>query len=153
MRLPLTVFALLLACVALACRQDEKGDSRLPSKVANPQLSEEERKAQVAADLKLKQADARARIAVLTAALHRYYLDTDDFPENLSALTRSDPNGRYKATVTDKQLLDPWNRPFHYDPTKRNDDDMPRIWSDGPPPHRPEDRIDNWEEKKDDAGK
>jgi hypothetical protein len=56
------------------------------------------------------------------------------------------PDKLEELDVTSTALVDPWGRPYHYDPTKLHPEtDRPLIWSDGPNPGQAGSKISNWE--------
>jgi hypothetical protein len=87
---------------------------------------------------------ARADLEVLTRALDTYALVYDgSYPKALDELTRD--KGERKAFVSPKGLLDPWGRPYRYEPkTLHPATGRPLVYSQGPRPGDPAGRIRNW---------
>jgi Type II secretion system (T2SS), protein G len=61
-------------------------------------------------------------------------------PDELKILTENQNSG-----LTANDLVDPWGRPYHYDPGECHPDtQQPRVWSEGPNPGEPGSIIANW---------
>src|SRR6202035_1302650 len=74
-----------------------------------------------------------------------YFAKHDKYPENLEALAQTHSNGS-PPLVSEKGLIDPWGRPYHYDPQKLHPKtERPLIWSDGPNPGEDGSKISNWD--------
>ena len=87
----------------------------------------------------------RARLAIknLEKAVMTYK-NSYDFPEKLEILTDDKANAA-GALLSASALIDPWGRPFHYDPNQLHPDTgMPLIWSDGASPGQPGSKIESW---------
>jgi hypothetical protein len=80
----------------------------------------------------------------IEAALHSYYAKHQTWPEKLDMLTV--PELDVGAALLQKgDLIDPWGRPYQYDPNQLNPrTGTPRVWSDGPDPGNPDKKIANW---------
>jgi hypothetical protein len=92
---------------------------------------------------------AKADLQVLTQALDAYaVLNNGSYPESLEVLTQN--KGDQKALVTPKALLDPWGRPYVYEPTTLHPTTgRPLVYSQGPRPGDKAGRIRNWTAPKD----
>ena len=56
------------------------------------------------------------------------------YPENLQVLMVRDEQGYGPYIRSQEDLLDPWNRPYNYDPSGTNNGGLkPDIWCDMPP--------------------
>ncbi len=78
-----------------------------------------------------KASTARAQIKHIDESVQIYKLERDEFPATLQELTR--PNNDQPAMLTSHDLIDPWKRPYKYDPAgPRNKGLQPDIWTDGP---------------------
>jgi Type II secretion system (T2SS), protein G len=90
--------------------------------------------------------DSRAKMDVryLETALQMYHEKNKNWPEDLEKLTEPPPDGR--AALLEKGfLIDPWRRPYQYDPNQLHPTTgIPRVWSDGPDPGNPDKKIANW---------
>jgi hypothetical protein len=76
---------------------------------------------------------ARADVEALTRAAQAYKVQHGDYPPSLKALTEPQPDGG-KPFLEKRSLLDPWGRPYQYDPAgEKNNGFRPDIWSLGPP--------------------
>jgi hypothetical protein len=65
------------------------------------------------------------------------------WPENLQILGKPQADGGLH--VVEEYLVDPWGRPYHFDPRQLHPEtNTPLIWSDGPDPTNPDGRITNW---------
>jgi hypothetical protein len=75
---------------------------------------------------------ARARAKAIASATFQYYSYKDEFPPSLKALTLPQPNG-VGPFLKPAELIDPWGKPYHYDPIGRtNGGDAPDIWAVSP---------------------
>jgi hypothetical protein len=62
-------------------------------------------------------------------------------PESLQQLVQPRDDG--PAILEKRALIDPWDQPYHYDPSQLHPvTGVPRIWSDGPPDQK--EPISNW---------
>jgi len=91
--------------------------------------------------------ESKEKIAMMGAkniekAVEAYKLNNGDFPDNLQVLTQPE-NGK-AAYLEDKDLLDPWGRPYQYDPSKRSKTQKPLIFSQGANPGNPQGQIRNF---------
>jgi hypothetical protein len=87
---------------------------------------------------------AKTDVLALEKALESYKARNGSWPESLRVLAESDRHGN-PAFIPERLLLDPWGRPYQFDPQQlRPEIGVPLIWSDGPDPSDPEDRITNW---------
>ncbi len=69
----------------------------------------------------------------LTKAVQTYKLDHGDYPASLEALLvrTEDGHGPYLDNV--EALVDPWGRPYQYNPAGPNNNGLkPDIWSESP---------------------
>jgi hypothetical protein len=86
---------------------------------------------------------AQARLQVLTGAVQSYFVAKGDYPDNLPALL--DNSEGIPDYVDMSDLVDPWGRPYHYEPqTRHPTKGTPLIYSDGPTPGDPSQRLRNW---------
>jgi len=58
---------------------------------------------------------AQAECKAIAAQCSMYYADYGQFPPNLETLTQVQPDGR-GAYIPPEKLLDPWKKPYQYDP-------------------------------------
>jgi hypothetical protein len=89
----------------------------------------------------------RAKIAVhsLEVAVEAYAARNGAHPPDLKTLTVVDPNTGARAALEAKHLIDPWGRPYVYEPTTVHPTSgRPLIYSQGPHPKDPASRIANW---------
>jgi hypothetical protein len=85
----------------------------------------------------------QAQLQALTTALRAYRVARGDYPDDLQAL--ADTAEAMPAYVDRSALLDPWGRPYHYEPHIRHPTDgTPLVYSDGPTPGDAGKRIRNW---------
>jgi len=85
----------------------------------------------------------KADVKALTQAVQAYNTRYGDYPQSLEVLTTRNPQDGSKATLSRESLLDPWNRPYVYEPhTIHPDTGVPRIYSQGPPSSQGQ--IANW---------
>jgi general secretion pathway protein G len=87
----------------------------------------------------------KANVMALDQQVQAYRVRHGDYPPDLVTLTQLGPNGE-AATIENKMLLDPWNRPYTYEPHSLHPlTRKPHIYSEGPMPGSPGSRISNWE--------
>jgi hypothetical protein len=92
-----------------------------------------------------KEDRAKLDCKALGTAISTYVVKNGKFPESLQALAQRQPSGD-DALIEEKSLIDPWGRPYHYDPDQRHETtDRPLIWSDGPNADDPHSKISNWD--------
>jgi Type II secretion system (T2SS), protein G len=88
---------------------------------------------------------ATLQIKSLETVVTAYFVRHGAYADSLKALTQRQPDGG-PAMLVETGLLDPWERPYLYDPKQRNPKtDRPLIWSQGPNPGQPGSIIANWE--------
>jgi hypothetical protein len=89
-----------------------------------------------------KETHAIVGIKDLEQAVSAYYLDYDQYPNELADLTVTLPDGK-AAKLPQTALTDPWGQPYGYEPKNLHPQTKkPRIWSSGEPgARRP---ITNW---------
>jgi hypothetical protein len=76
---------------------------------------------------------AKVDIKILETAVMKYFVDNGVYPQSLQILTQPDPNGN-RAALELKDLIDPWNQPYVFDPSQLDQrTGRPRIFSQGPP--------------------
>jgi hypothetical protein len=86
---------------------------------------------------------ARAGVQTLTLAAEAYEARFGQRPPQLQSLLAT-PAGAFIGP-TAECLLDPWGRPYRYDPAgPRNNGLKPDVWSDGPDPADRVGVIGNW---------
>jgi general secretion pathway protein G len=74
---------------------------------------------------------ARAQIIHLSQAVEAYKLDMGEYPESLQVLTQ--PTEGKPAYVEAKELADPWQQPYVYEPQNLNPSTFrPKIYSSHP---------------------
>lgn len=89
---------------------------------------------------------ARLGVAEIAKAVDIYRLRFGP-PQSLEQLVNRTPDGGPALLDDRAKLLDPWNRPYIYDPTSLHPtSDKPHIYSEGPYPGNPASRISNWNE-------
>lgn len=87
---------------------------------------------------------AKTDIKSLETAVAAYQSRHGRLPENLTKLAEIQPDGG-PAYIEESLLIDPWARPYHYDPNRRHPESgKPQIWTAGPDPANPEYKIANW---------
>jgi general secretion pathway protein G len=75
---------------------------------------------------------ARTQANALASAAEQYYARNGEFPPSLEMLTQPQPDGS-GAFFGPEKLLDPWNKPFQYDPSgPRNQGNKPDVWTTNP---------------------
>jgi len=74
---------------------------------------------------------ARTQVQELTHAVEAYRIRYGEYPQSLAALTQPGPDG--KATLEPNALVDPWMRPYQYNPqgSHHPTTGKPDIWSGG----------------------
>jgi hypothetical protein len=86
---------------------------------------------------------AKVDVQVLTRACQAYQLGFGTLPEKLEQLLQP-PNGGLSFLEKKDSLLDPWGRPYKYDPKgPKNGGKRPDVWSLGPR-HVKDGIIGNW---------
>jgi hypothetical protein len=91
---------------------------------------------------------ARIDVKTLTTAVETYYVRDGVYPASLQVLTQKQPDGG-AAFLSAKALIDPWGRPYVYEPgTLHPTKGTPLIYSHGPRPGDKAGRIANWSVKK-----
>jgi general secretion pathway protein G len=80
-----------------------------------------------------KLSTAKMKISQLTQYCKTYRLNNGDiYPPSLDVLTQMQPNGGSPLALP-QELLDPWNKPFQYDPSGANNMSMqPDIFTVSP---------------------
>jgi general secretion pathway protein G len=77
----------------------------------------------------------------LTQAVEAYNIRYGEYPASLLVLAQMQPDGG-KPFLEEHGLVDPWGRPYEYDPQGTNNGGLkPDIWSNGPDGANP---IGNW---------
>ncbi len=86
---------------------------------------------------------AKRGVVTLQRAVNNYALNEKRWPATLQEVCEPSPVRQFKYALT-RDLLDPWGRPFEYEPdTRHPNTNMPLIYSHGPPGmNKP---IRNWE--------
>src|SRR5262245_34395552 len=79
-----------------------------------------------------KEKIAAMGVKKLEQAAVSYKLTYQNYPENLAIL--AEPSDGKAAYIEEKDLYDPWNRPYQYDPQQLSKTGMPRIFSQGANP-------------------
>jgi hypothetical protein len=64
-----------------------------------------------------READARRQVGVIDSAIRTHLVTTGELPPDLQTLTMPDKAGR--AALGDRDLIDPWGKPYAYDPHYR----------------------------------
>jgi general secretion pathway protein G len=76
-----------------------------------------------------KRDTARTQANALSQAAEQYYTRHGEFPASLDLLTQPQPDGS-GAFFGAEKLLDPWNRPYQYNPAgPRNMGNRPDVWT------------------------
>ena len=93
---------------------------------------------------------AKASVRYLTTAVQAFEIKYGDPPARLELLLTPPDGGR--AFVEKDSLLDPWGRPYQFDPQGlKNKGLKPDVWSQGPDPNDKTKIIGNWpDDKKED---
>jgi hypothetical protein len=87
---------------------------------------------------------SKADLRNLESGLVAYHQIHKHWPDKSERLTERLPNGG-AALLKEYQLVDPWGRPYHYDPKLLHETiSIPRVWSVGPDPGNPDKKIANW---------
>jgi type II secretion system protein G len=88
---------------------------------------------------------AKSGVMGLTQQVQIYKTQNGDYPPDLLTLTRPGNDGT-AAALKESALLDPWGRPYMYEPTTLHPlTKEPRIYSQGPNPGLPGSIISNWD--------
>jgi hypothetical protein len=104
----------------------------------------EKKPARDAAQEMEKERVAQVQVKTLTVAAQVYFINNASWPRSLTDLARPQPNGG-KKFVDANALVDPWGKPYQYDPKgRRNEGDHPDVWTVTPGGKT----IGNWPEKK-----
>ena len=74
-----------------------------------------------------KSSKAKMDCSHISSAVEAYNIETGNYPGSLQELLQ--PVGSKPAYLSDKDLLDPWNRPYSYDPNSRNSLGKPKIFT------------------------
>ncbi len=92
---------------------------------------------------KAREDTARMGVSELEKAVEAYKVAYGDYPTDLTILTQA-IEGR-PAALQERALLDPWQRPYVYEPgTRHPQTGRPRIYSQGPNPGDASKVISNW---------
>jgi hypothetical protein len=76
-------------------------------------------------------------------AVEGFNMRYGDYPPDLLTLTQ--PIENKPAVLEEHALLDPWGRPYNYEPDNRHPlTGKPLVYSHGPTPGDPNSRITNW---------
>jgi general secretion pathway protein G len=78
----------------------------------------------------------------LEQAVMGYYTEYGIYPQSLEILLQPDQETG-KARLEQRQLFDPWNNPYQYQPQNLSLTGIPLIFSNGPP-SKPK-QISNWD--------
>src|SRR5438270_13000719 len=79
-----------------------------------------------------KEDTATAQCRVLEQAATAFKIRQGDYPASLDALTQQAPDGS-AAAVEPEALMDPWGRPYQYDPSGgHNGGRKPDVWTTTP---------------------
>jgi hypothetical protein len=106
-----------------------------------------EQKAKQQVELFGKLTRAREGVTALDKAVAAYKVRQGNYPESLKALTQGE-DGK-PALIEEAALLDPWGRPYVYEPQALHPEDRrPLIYSRGPDPEKPAGAIRNWKMEK-----
>jgi general secretion pathway protein G len=89
-----------------------------------------------------KEGAAKMQVKNIETAVMSYNLDHKQFPESLNVLTQ--PSEGKAAYLKQKDLVDPWNRPFEYHPDQLSSTGEPLIMSQGANPGQSK-VIRNWD--------
>lgn len=85
---------------------------------------------------------ARVQAKLLSDACDAYKVREGIYPESLEVLVQG-------GKVAQEALIDPWGRPYQYNPTgPKNKGLRADVWSQGPDPKDPKGIIGNWQEEK-----
>lgn len=109
---PTFVAAAFLAFTVAGCASENAG-------VAKAKAEAEAKAAQAKAEAELaKIQTAQAGIANVVRAVESFKLKKGYLPESLQQLILVDPEDGTPALLREKDLLDPWQRQYQYDPTR-----------------------------------
>jgi hypothetical protein len=86
---------------------------------------------------------AKDDVLALEKAVAAYQQRNGKLPAKLEVLAELDADG-YPAYIKKTMLIDPWGRPYGYDPRQLHNSTTPLIWSLGPDPADPSTKIQNW---------
>jgi hypothetical protein len=87
---------------------------------------------------------AKVDVQTLTRAVDTYFITNGEYPQTLKQLTEKQLDGG-RPFLEAKALIDPWGRPYVYEPNTRDEQTgRPLIYSQGPRPGDPAGRIRNW---------
>lgn len=87
---------------------------------------------------------AKVQMRNIENVLQNYKMTHGDYPPSLQVLTIPE-NGK-AAPLTQQQILDPWNRPYVYQPSTLNPStQIPLLYSQGVNPGNQAGRIQNWQ--------
>jgi Type II secretion system (T2SS), protein G len=87
---------------------------------------------------------AKMDVKSLETVVTVYLTKHGAYPESLHELTQADPADDSPPPLTERGLLDPWQRPYNYNPLLLHPTNgKPLIWTEGPPGKNM--RISNWE--------
>lgn len=79
-----------------------------------------------------KEGIAKASANQLAAAAEQFYAKNQEFPASLDVLAQPQADGSGAYFPPDK-LLDPWRKPFQYDPSgQHNGGNKPDVWTTTP---------------------
>jgi general secretion pathway protein G len=88
---------------------------------------------------------AKTGAMALDQQVNAYRVRHGDYPPDLLTLTQPGSDGT-PAALESKVLLDPWSRPYVYEPANLHPlTRKPHIYSEGPSPGTPGSRVSNWE--------
>jgi hypothetical protein len=88
---------------------------------------------------------AKTDTLTLEKALLTFKANHGAWPDDLQTLAEIDPRSGHGALIRESMLLDPWGRPYHFDPSQVHPETGAiLVWSDGPEPGEPDSRITNW---------
>jgi hypothetical protein len=91
-----------------------------------------------------RQERAKVNLKVLSVAVTKYFIDQGQYPPSLKALTEKQPGGG-RELLEPTALIDPWGRPYVYEPNVVNPQTgTPLIYSQGPRPGDASGHIRNW---------
>ncbi len=86
---------------------------------------------------------AKVEVRTLTTAAQAYLIMQGEWPDRLEQLVKPPQGGR--PYVDKEALIDPWGRPYRYDPKgPKNNGQKPDVWSIGPDANDPKGRVGNW---------
>ncbi len=95
-----------------------------------------------------KEHEAKLGLKKIDEAIEMFKKEKGDYPPNLSVLAQPYVVAGKPPFLAEQELLDPWERPFCYEPGTRNPKTgKPLIYSLGPDPKDPNSRITNWNGK------